>query len=225
MREDRCRLPWLPLPLPLALRADLRPLRVLALALVLLAGVMVAVGSSDAQTPAAPAPSAPPVIGLGQPLAPAEVERYAITVFPDGRNLPPGQGSVAQGARLYAMRCAACHGATGIEGPASRLAGTDGFIGWSDPLRPLRVRKYPLQVLSVGALWPHATTVFDYVRRAMPMNAPKSLTDDEVYAITGYVLHLNGLVDAGEVMDAQTLARVVMPGRDRTVSAWPPGER
>ena len=99
------------------------------------------------------------------------------------------------------MRCAACHGATGIEGPASRLAGTDGFIGWSDPLRPLRVRKYPLQVLSVGALWPHATTVFDYVRRAMPMNAPKSLTDDEVYAITGYVLHLNGLVDAGDVFN------------------------
>ena len=126
-----------------------------------------------------------------------------------------------QGARLYAMHCAACHGAKGIEGPAARLAGSDGFIGWSDPLRPLRVRKYPLQVLSVGAMWPYATTVFDYVRRGMPMHAPKSLTDDEVYAITAHLLHLNGLVPGDAIMDKEKLPRVVMPGRDRTVSAWP----
>lgn len=164
---------------------------------------------------------APQSIGLGTTLSVAEVERYAITVFPDGRGLPPGRGSVEQGARLYQMQCAACHGARGIEGPASRLAGTDGFIGWRDPLRPLRVRKHPLLVLSVGALWPYATTVFDYVRRGMPMHAPKSLTDEEVYAVTGYVLHLNGLVDSQAVMDRETLPRVVMPGLARTVSAWP----
>jgi cytochrome c len=117
---------------------------------------------------------APPAIGLGMVLPAEEIERYAITVFPDGRGLPPGRGTVEQGARLYQMQCAACHGAGGIEGPASRLVGTDGFIGWSDPLRPLRVRKYPLQVFSVGAMWPHATTLFDYVRRGMPMHAPRA---------------------------------------------------
>ena len=190
----------------------------------MVAGLVGAGAASEAQAPsaAAPEPAAPPhVIGLGQPLSPADVERHAITVFPNGRNLPAGRGSVEQGARLYAMHCAACHGAKGIEGPAARLAGSDGFIGWSDPLRPLRVRKYPLQVLSVGAMWPYATTVFDYVRRGMPMHAPKSLTDDEVYAITAHLLHLNGLVPGDAIMDKENLPRVVMPGRDRTVSAWP----
>jgi cytochrome c len=119
------------------------------------------------------------------------------------------------------MQCAVCHGAGGIEGPASRLVGTDGFIGWSDLLRPLRARKYPLQVFSVGAMWPYATTLFDYVRRGMPMHAPKSLTDDEVYAVTGYLLHLNGLVDARATMDRESLPLVVMPGLARSVSAWP----
>ncbi|WP_440109282.1 c-type cytochrome [Acidovorax sp. BL-A-41-H1] len=171
-------------------------------------------GASEAVVP-------PPAIGLGKALTAEEIERYAITVFPDGRGLPQGRGTVEQGARLYQMQCAACHGARGIEGPASRLVGTDGFIGWSDPLRPLRVRKYPLQVFSVGAMWPHATTLFDYVRRGMPMHAPKSLTDEEVYAVTGYVLHLNGLVARQAVMDRETLPKVVMPGLARTVSAWP----
>lgn len=216
MREDLCS-QLLP-----AGRATLR--RGVAVAMVV--GLLSAGRASEVQAPsaAAPAPAAPPlVIGLGQPLSPADIDRYAITVFPNGRNLPPGRGSVEQGARLYAMHCAACHGAQGIEGPAARLVGTDGFIGWSDPLRPLRVRKYPLQVLSVGAMWPYATTVFDYVRRGMPMHAPKSLTDDEVYAITAHLLHLNGLVGADAVMDRTSLPKVVMPGLARTVSAWPPG--
>lgn len=178
-------------------------------------------GGSGAQTVPVQAQQPPLVIGLGQPLSQAEVERYAITIFPDGRNLPPGRGSVEQGARLYAMHCAACHGARGIEGPAARLVGSDGFIGWSDPLRPLRVRKYPLQVLSVGAMWPYATTVFDYVRRGMPLHAPKSLTDDEVYAVTAHLLYFNGLVASDAVMDRDSLPKVVMPGRARTVSAWP----
>lgn len=160
------------------------------------------------------------VIGLGQ--APAQIERHAITIFPDGRNLPPGQGSAAQGARLYRAQCAVCHGGRGIEGPAARLAGSDGFIGWDDPLRPLRVVKHPLLVISVGARWPYATTLFDYVRRAMPYHAPKSLNDDEVYAITAHLLNLNGLVPPDAVMDPRSLPQVVMPGRARTVSAWPP---
>lgn len=172
---------------------------------------------SAGQVPAEPVQT----IGLGQALAPEQVERHAITIFPDGRNLPPGQGRAQQGAQLYRMQCAACHGGRGIEGPAARLAGSDGFIGWDDPLRPLRILKYPLLVVSVGARWPYATTLFDYVRRAMPYHAPKSLTDDEVYAVTAHLLHLNGLVPRDAVMDRQSLPQVVMPGRARTVSAWP----
>ncbi|MDP3651775.1 MAG: cytochrome c [Rhodoferax sp.] len=163
----------------------------------------------------------PPIIGLGQPLPQAHIDRFSITIFPDGRNLPPGQGSVAQGARLYQAQCAACHGDTGIEGPAARLAGSDGFFGWSDPLRVLRIRSNPLLVVSVGARWPYATTLFDYVRRAMPHHAPKSLTDDAVYALTAHLLHLNGLVPSTAVMNREALPRVSMPGLAKTVSAWP----
>lgn len=193
----------------------------LGVSLAMMAGLLGHDAATRAQTTSAP-PPATASVGLGLPLSPAEVERYAITIFPDGLNLPPGRGSVEQGARLYAMHCAACHGAQGIEGPASRLVGSDGFIAWNDLLRPLRVRKYPLQVLSVGAMWPYATTLFDYVRRGMPMHAPKTLTNEEVYAVTAHLLHRNGLVPAHAVMDRESLPQVVMPGRDRTVSAWPP---
>ena len=159
----------------------------------------------------------PEVIGLGQPLEAAQIARFSITVFPDGRNLPPGQGSVVQGAALFQTHCSGCHGAKGIEGPAARLVGSDGFIGWTDPLRVLRIKKYPLLVQSVGARWPYATTLFDYVRRAMPYHAPKSLTDDEVYAITAHLLHMNDLVGSDAVMNRTTLPRVVMPALAKTV--------
>ncbi len=158
-----------------------------------------------------------PTPNLGQEIPTAEAQGLSTTVFPDGRGLPAGVGSVAQGKVIYAQQCAMCHGARGIEGPAARLAGSDGFISWSDPLRPLRVLKHPILVLSVGAQWPYATSIFDYVRRAMPYHAPKTLSDDEVYAVTGYVLHLNRLVAADAVMDRQTLPAVKMPGLARTV--------
>ncbi|MBK7049620.1 MAG: cytochrome c [Rhodoferax sp.] len=185
---------------------------VLGLALLMSA---VARAENEAQTPT--------LIGLGLPLEATQIERYAITIFPDGRNLPPGQGSVAQGAKLYAEQCALCHGTKGIEGPAARLAGSEGFIGWSDPFRFLRVMKYPLLVQSVGARWPYATSLFDYVRRAMPHYAPKSLLDDEVYAITAHLLHLNDLVELDAVMNRETLPKVKMPGLAKTVVAWPLG--
>ena len=98
--------------------------------------------------------STPAQIGLGLPLEAAQIKHFAITIFPDGRNLPPGQGSVGQGATLYQSQCALCHGAQGIEGPAARLAGTEGFIGWSDPFRFLRILKYPLLVQTVGGAGP-----------------------------------------------------------------------
>lgn len=168
---------------------------------------------------AAPAPKAAPgpTVGLGLALRPEELAPYDLTVFPDGRKLPPGRGSVTQGAALYADHCAGCHGARGIEGPAARLVGSDGFIAWDDLLRPLRINKYPLLVQSVGARWAYATTVFDYIRRAMPQHAPKSLDADACYALTAHLMHRNGLLAADAVLDAQSLPRVVMPGAAKTV--------
>jgi mono/diheme cytochrome c family protein len=163
-----------------------------------------------------------PRLDLATPLGAGEIARWSITVFPDGRNLPPGRGSVAEGAALYATQCAACHGKTGMEGPAARLAGSDGFFGFTDPLRIFRIRTNPLLVMSVGAQWPYATSIFDYVRRAMPPQAPKSLTNAEVYALTAYVLYLNDLVGEQAVMDAESLVRVEMPGAQRTVYANEP---
>lgn len=158
---------------------------------------------------------------LGMPLGEDEIERFSITVFPDGRNLPPGQGSVSQGRRLFQNQCAMCHGANGIEGPASRLAGSDGFFSLSDPLRILRIRKHPRLMLSVGAQWPYATSIFDYVRRAMPHYAPKSLKDDEVYALTAFILYLNRLIEDDATIDRASFPKVIMPGLSRTVSGWP----
>lgn len=165
--------------------------------------------------PEAPAPA------LGMPLSEAEIKPLSITIFPDGRNLPHGRGSVAQGRTLFQNQCVACHGAKGIEGPAARLAGSDGFFSLSDPLRFLRIQKYPLLILSVGAQWPYATSIFDYVRRAMPHYAPKSLKNEEVYALTAYILYLNGLVEEDAVLDRSSLPQVVMPGLARSVSGWP----
>jgi len=162
---------------------------------------------------------APPPVGLAMALEKEELAPYDITVFPNGRGLPPGQGRVTQGRVLYANQCAACHGPSGTEGPAARLVGSDGFIGWDDPLRPLRIAKHPLLVQSVGARWPYATTLFDYIRRAMPYHAPKSLENDDIYALTAFLLYRNGLLDASAVINASTLPKVVMPAAAKTVMA------
>jgi cytochrome c len=159
--------------------------------------------------------AAQPLIDFGLPLSAQTIQRYAISVYPDGRNLPPGQGSVLAGGELYAGRCASCHGAKGKEGPAARLVGSDGFFSFDDPLRILRISEHPLLLLSVGGQWPYATSIFDYTRRAMPHYAPKSLSDDQVYALTAYILHLNDLLDASAVLDQDSLAKVEMPGRKR----------
>lgn len=156
-------------------------------------------------------------INLGSPATHEEQRASSVTVFPDGRGLPPGSGSVREGAELYLARCSSCHGERGIEGPASRLAGTDGFVSLRDPLRLLRINKHPLLVMSVGAQWPYATSLFDYIRRAMPHVAPKSLNNNEVYALTAYILYLNDLIDEKAVMTRKNLPGVEMPGRARSV--------
>ncbi len=172
---------------------------------------------------ALPLAAAEPGWGLGEELPASRQVTLNQTVYPDGRNLPPGRGSVAEGRALYAQRCAGCHGESGSEGPASRLAGSDGFFSLADPLRPLRIRQFPRHVQSVGAMWPYATSIFDYIRRAMPPQAPKSLDDAQTYALTAYVLHLNGLLAAHDTLDRTSLLHVRMPGLRRGVSAWRQG--
>lgn len=138
---------------------------------------------------------------LGRPMPPAEVSRYATVILPDGTGLPPGSGSVEAGRQLYLERCSVCHGEDGRGGPGGELAGGE----------PDLTRDTPDQ--TIGSYWPFATTLFDFIRRAMPMDQPWSLTDDEVYALTAYLLRLNGIAGAGERIDAAALARVVMPNR------------
>lgn len=149
----------------------------------------------------APAASAQQSPGLGVAATPEQVRAWAITVLPDGTGLPPGSGNARDGAEVYAAKCAACHGVEGAGGPNDQLVGGHGTIATDMPVR------------TVGSYWPHATTVFDYVRRAMPLTQPQSLSADETYAVTAYLLNLNGIIDEDDVMDARTLPRVRMPNR------------
>lgn len=161
---------------------------------------------------------------LGMPLNASQIKQFNITVFPDGTNLPVGQGSVGQGRILYQNQCTMCHGEEGIEGPAARLAGSDGWFSFSDPLRILRIEKYPVLLISMGSLWPYATSVFDYIRRAMPHYSPKSLDDNQVYALTAYLLYLNELMPESIVLDTENILTVEMPGAQRSVLRWPEPE-
>ena len=139
---------------------------------------------------------------LGTPMTAEEIEAWGPIVGPDGEGLPAGGGTAAEGRALYDRRCAACHGPTGQEGPDDLLAGGQGSLAGD------RARK------TVGSYWPAATTLWDYVNRAMPFNQPGSLATDEVYAVVAYVLYLNDLVGEDDPVDAGTLPRVEMPNRD-----------
>lgn len=145
--------------------------------------------------------SSTPGPALGRAATADEVKAWSISIPPSGAGLPTGSGSVQQGAAVYAAKCLACHGDKGTGKPADALVGGKGTLAAADAVR------------TVGSYWPHATTLFDYVRRAMPTSAPMSLTNDEVYAVTAYVLNLNGIVGADAVMNAQTLPQVSMPNR------------
>ena len=149
---------------------------------------------------------------IGTPVTDQDLAAWNIDVAPDGRGLPAGSGDVATGAHLFAAKCAACHGAQGQGGLGDPLIGGQGTLASAKPKR------------TVGSYWPYATTLFDYVRRAMPLNAPQSLTPDEVYAVSAYVLFLNGIVPQDTTFDADNLARINMPNRNGFVSADPPPE-
>src|SRR6185436_7625302 len=119
--------------------------------------------------------------GLGQPVSVADAATWDIGIQPDGTGLPPGEGSAAAGAQLFATHCVACHGAGGVGQPNDKLVGGQGTLTQLQ------------QVRTVGSYWPYATTIFDYIRRAMPFQAPESLTNDQVYALTAYLLAENGI--------------------------------
>jgi mono/diheme cytochrome c family protein len=146
---------------------------------------------------------------LGRPATPAEIAGWDIDASPSGAGLPPGHGDVRQGEAIFAAKCASCHGAHGEGKPMDRLVGGIGTLRDKKPEK------------TVGSFWPYPTTLFDFVRRAMPLNAPQSLTPDEVYAVSAYVLFLNGIVAQDTILDADTLAKIKMPNRDGFVSAYP----
>jgi mono/diheme cytochrome c family protein len=146
---------------------------------------------------------------LGRPATQAETAGWDMSIAPDGRGLPRGAGTPAEGALVYAQKCQACHGEKGVGGPNDRLVGGQGTLASKTPVR------------TVGSYWPYATTVFDYVRRAMPFAQPLSLTDGEVYALTAYLLNLNGIIGEKDVMNSETLPKVKMPNRDNFILVHP----
>jgi cytochrome c len=153
------------------------------------------------------ATAAPEGPKLGRPATPEEIRAAAIHVFPDGSGLPPGQGTAVEGKAIYDALCASCHGPKGTGGSAGELAGGSSLTG-------------PHPDKTIGTYWPYATTIFDFVRRSMPLNAPRSLSDDQVYAVTAYLLHINGIVGEQAEMNAKSLPEVKMPNRDGFVKIW-----
>src|SRR3982074_824561 len=139
--------------------------------------------------------------GIGRSATPAEIAGWNIDVDRYGNNLPPGSGSVSHGREVFDQQCAACHGAKGGGGLGDQLVGGQGTLATPKPVR------------TVGSYWPYAPTLFDYIRRAMPQNAPQSLSNDDVYAVSAYILNMNGLVPADATLDARTLSAIKMPNR------------
>jgi cytochrome c len=187
------------------MRANLCASFLFSAALLLLpARELAAAGQQKASTPA------PKAFGIGRLATPEEITARDIDIGPEGAGLPAGRGTPAEGAAIYAARCASCHGKSGAEGPNDVLVGRidgGGFPFSRDPKAPR----------TIGTYWPYATTLFGYIRRAMPTTAPGSLTDDEVYALVAQLLAWNGIIAADAIIDAQSLPKVRMPARDRFV--------
>ena len=139
---------------------------------------------------------------FGRPASPDEIKLWDIDVRPDGRGLPSGHGKASQGEQVFVDNCAACHGDKGVGGIKDRLVGGQGTLTSDKPIR------------TIGSFWPYATTLFDYIHRAMPYQAPGSLSNDDTYAVVAYVLSLNGIVPADAELDKDSLPKVRMPNRN-----------
>jgi S-disulfanyl-L-cysteine oxidoreductase SoxD len=146
--------------------------------------------------------------GFGTPIPEAEIAPWDISIMPDGAGLPPGSGIPEQGAKIFAAKCALCHG------PEAK-GGTNAALVGGAPLTEIDTPK------TVANFWPYATTLFDFTRRAMPWQQPRTLTNDEVYALTAYILSLNKIIGPTDVMNAQTLPKVRMPNRDGFIVRFP----
>jgi mono/diheme cytochrome c family protein len=155
-------------------------------------------GASWAETP-----------NLGKPIDEAAIAAWDISILPDGTGLPKGSGTPAQGVPIFAEKCAACHGDNGKGGEAAALVSDRELAGISAAQKTIR------------NFWPYSTTIFDFIRRAMPAQMPHSLTDDEVYALTAYILAENKLIGANDMMDAESLPKVKMPNRDNFIIRFP----
>jgi len=167
-----------------------------------IAGLALAVLSAACATTdsGSPVPTTGP--NLGRVATAQEVAAWDISIPPSGVGLPAGSGTAKQGEAVYIAQCQACHGPKGVGKPADPLVGGIGSLATAKPVR------------TVGSYWPYATTLFDYTRRSMPATKPLSLTDIEVYAVTAYLLYLNGIIAETAEMNAQTLPQVKMPNRD-----------
>ena len=171
----------------------------------------VSIAAEQANTkPQASSPKPAARLGIGRAATPDEIKKLDIDVMPDGRGLPPGRGTAAEGATIYAAKCRSCHGASGEGGSAERLVGRDSGPNFNFAMDAKLVK-------TVGNYWPYATTLYDYTARAMPFMQPGSLAPDETYALVAYLLALNKIVPEGAVMDQASLPKVVMPARDRFV--------
>jgi cytochrome c len=150
---------------------------------------------------------------LGAAATAEDVKAWDISIPPSGAGLPPGSATAKQGLAVFNAKCQACHGPAGVGKPADALVGGIGSLATAKPVR------------TVGSFWPYATTLFDYTRRAMPYNAPMTLSNDEVYAVTAYMLHINGIIGENDAINAETLPKVRMPNRDGFISDWPSARR
>jgi len=168
-----------------------KPLAALALAL--------AWGTAAAQSP-----------GLGARISEADIAAWDISILPDGTGLPAGSGTAAQGAPIFAAKCAMCHGDAGKGSPAGNV-----LVGGAPLASAIETTK------TIGNFWGYSTTVFDFIRRAMPFQQPRTLTDNEAYALTAYLLALNKIIGENEVMNAKTLPQVKMPNRDGFIIRFP----
>lgn len=141
---------------------------------------------------------------LGRPATPNEIAAVDISIPPSGENLPPGSGTVEMGKAVFAQQCVSCHGEAGV-------GGKDGLVQLTGGIGSLAT-KQPIK--TPNSYWPYATTIFDYIRRAMPLTAPQSLTNEQVYSVTAYLLSIDHIVPADATLDAKTLPAIQMPNRD-----------
>jgi len=173
-------------------------MRRVLVAIAIAGGAAAVTGAALAQSP-----------GLGQPITEADIAAWNIDILPDGSGLPPGSGTPAQGAKVYAEKCSSCHGENGVKPHP-------GYVPMVGPSKFDRI-----DTMKTVPYYKYATTLFDVIRRSMPYPMPRTLTNEEVYAVSAYILSLNKIIGENDVMNAETLPKVKMPNADNFIIAYP----